>query len=56
MRQELHSYAPLVETITEASHAAETKSQLNFGQGMALGVVAAAYLALATTLAFAMVA
>lgn len=54
MRQEFHSYATLVETITEASHAAETKSQLSFGQGIALGVVAAAYLALATTLALAM--
>ncbi|MBI4296769.1 MAG: formate/nitrite transporter family protein [Chloroflexi bacterium] len=54
MKQRFHAYTPLVETITEASHAAETKCALSFGQGIALGVVAAAYLALATTLALAM--
>lgn len=42
-----------METIAEAGLAAEAKCQLSFGQGMALGIVAAAYLALATTLAVA---
>ncbi|MBI2303870.1 MAG: formate/nitrite transporter family protein [Chloroflexi bacterium] len=53
MGRRFHNYAPLVETIGDASSAAEAKCQLNVGQGIALGVVAAAYLALATTLSLA---
>ncbi|MBI4330825.1 MAG: formate/nitrite transporter family protein [Chloroflexi bacterium] len=53
MNQKLHLNPALLETIADASSSAETKCRLNFGQGLALGVIAAAYLALATTLAFA---
>lgn len=44
----------LAETINEASSAAKTKCELHFGQSMVLGVTAAAYLAMATTLAIAL--
>ncbi len=53
MTQQFHANPSLVETIAEASSSAETKCRLNYGQGMVLSVIAAAYLALATTLAFA---
>lgn len=54
MKQQFCLHTSLAETISEASSAAELKCHLHFGQCIVLGVVAAAYLALATTLALAM--
>lgn len=54
MKQQFCLHTSLSETISEASSAAELKCKLHFGQCMVLGVAAAAYLALATTLAIAM--
>ncbi|MBI4297529.1 MAG: formate/nitrite transporter family protein [Chloroflexi bacterium] len=54
MNRRFPLHPSLAETVAEASSAAETKCQLNFGQGIALGVMASAFLALATTLALAM--
>ncbi|MBI4285266.1 MAG: formate/nitrite transporter family protein [Chloroflexi bacterium] len=54
MKEESHAHNPLTETIMEASHAAEKKCRLSYGQAIVLGVVAAAYLALATTLALSL--
>lgn len=56
MAEKLYSLGPLTETITEASEAAEQKCRLKFGQVLVLGVIAAAYLALATTLSIAVAA
>lgn len=53
MADKPYKVAALVETIAEASEAAEKKCMLGFGQIMALGVIAAGYLALATTLSIA---
>lgn len=54
MKQQFCLHTSLAETINEASSMAEMKCQLHFGQCMAQGVAAAAYLALATTLAIAL--
>ncbi|MBI2852814.1 MAG: formate/nitrite transporter family protein [Chloroflexi bacterium] len=54
MKQDFQLYPSIVETISEASHAAETKCRLSLSQGVVLGMIAAAYLALATTLALAL--
>lgn len=53
MTEKLYSLGSLTETITEASEAAEKKCMLRFGQVLVLGVIASAYLALATTLSIA---
>ncbi|MBI4318425.1 MAG: formate/nitrite transporter family protein [Chloroflexi bacterium] len=56
MAEKLYSLESVTETISVASEAAAMKCKLKFGQVLLLGVIAAAYLAMATTLSFAVAA
>ncbi|MBI2953216.1 MAG: formate/nitrite transporter family protein [Chloroflexi bacterium] len=56
MAEKLYSLGSLTETIADASEAAEKKCMLKFGQVLVLGVIASAYLAMATTLSIAVAA
>ncbi|MBI4302800.1 MAG: formate/nitrite transporter family protein [Chloroflexi bacterium] len=53
MAKKTAGYPSLIETIGEVSSTAETKCRLSYGQLIILGFIAAAYLALGTTLALA---